>query len=439
MILPISAGILELASAMHSPISIVRADNDVADGIVKIDAVSFKGKGLASNPMLDVYVAMPYEHLQFTSHDGSFISEYSLRVVLRDTVGRTIVDTVIDRTIVESSYTVTRGKTGKSDNVQRRFSVAPNSYVIEVTIDDSFGQRTFAAKRTCRVVDYNTEPDALSSILYLSDIEQRGSRFTIVPYIGEYIWSNDQRLFAFFEYYTTSVGKEVAFSWDITTPDLRTLASGVSEPMLPAQQTTQTFVPITIGTRLIPGDYTLTIRAHLAAAQGNIDTTETLAITQRPYRVPQSMAGDLLKDLRKAIKQLIYVTGQDTIDSMLAAKTDGERLTMFESFWKSIDPSPSTAKNEALEEYYARIQVANQRFKSYNEGWLTDMGRVYIIYGEPLTVEKVLGQNRLTVYARWTYPNGVVVTFEDPSGFGDFRLRSPLPGSPKYEFRRSAR
>ena len=92
-----------------------------------------------------------------------------------------------------------------------------------------------------------------------------------------------------------------------------------------------------------------------------------------------------------------------------------------------------------LDEYYQRISTANARFRSYNEGWLTDMGRVYIIYGEPLTIEKFLGPNRLSVYSRWTYGNGITVTFEDPSGFGDFRLRSPLAGNPKYEYRRSLR
>ena len=353
MILPIAVGIAELATAMHSPLPIVGVRNEASDGIMKVDAVSFKGKGPAANPMVDLYVAMPYEHLQFASHDGSFISEYSMTIEIRDTSGRTVVDTVISRTIVESSYTATRGKTGKSDNVQQRFTLAPNTYIIEVAVTDNFGMRTFTTQRTSRVRDYASEHESLSSILFLSDIEQRGSRYTIVPYIGEFIWSNEQRLFAFFEYYSQSVGSRVGFTWDITTPDLRTLASGSSEVLAVTDRTMQSFVPLTLSTRLIPGDYILSIRAHSADADGAIDTTTTLALSQRPYRVPQSMAGDLMKDIRKAIKQLIYVAGQDTIDSMLAAKTDGERLTMFENFWKSIDPSPSTAKNEGLEEYYA--------------------------------------------------------------------------------------
>jgi GWxTD domain-containing protein len=437
MTLPITTAALGVLAATSPTAVHASAYADELPSVVRLDAVSFKGRGLGANPILDVYAAVPYEQLQFASHDGSFVNEYSLFIEIRDSSGRTVIDTVINRTIVESSYTVTRGKTGKSDNTQQRFTLAPNSYSIEVTVTDAFGMRNFTAKRTCRIPDYSSESEAISSILYLSDIEQRGSRYSIVPYIGEYIWSNEQRLFAFFEFYTVAAGGHVAFSWDITTPDLQTLASGISEPMVINSRLMQTFLPLAMSARLVPGDYTLAVRAHPADANGNIDTLKTLALSQRSYRVPSSMAGDLMKDIRKAIKQLIYIAGQDTIDSMLAAPTDGERLTRFESFWKTIDPSPNTTKNEALEEYYARIEAANERFRSYNEGWLTDMGRVYIIYGEPITVERFLGQNRVTVFSRWTYANGVVITFEDPSGFGDFRLRSPLPGNPKYEYRRS--
>jgi GWxTD domain-containing protein len=437
MILPITAALGLLTPPVHNAAPAWMYTDQLS--VLKLDAVSLKGRGPAANPLLDVYVAMPYEHLQFTPYDGSFVGEYTLRIRIRDTVGTTYIDTSLTKTIVESSYTVVRGKTGKSDNTQRRFTLPAGIYVIDVQARDVFGQKTYSAEQRQTVYDLNAEADALSSILYLSEIEQRGNRYTIIPYIGEQMWSNDQRLFAFFEYYTSSIRSLVGFTWDISSSDMRALASGSAEPMRPTGQATQAFVPIVLAGRLIPGEYTLTIRAHPVIADGAVDTTDVLASTSRAYHVPQSMAGELLKDLRKAIKQLIYVTGQDTIDSLLAASTDGERLTRFENFWKSIDPTPNSAKNEALEEYYGRIEVANERFRSYNEGWLTDMGRVYIIYGEPLTVERLLGQNRLTVFSRWTYPNGVVVTFEDPSGFGDFRLRSTLPGNPKYEYRRAGR
>jgi GWxTD domain-containing protein len=437
MILPITAALgLLVPPVSHATTAWVNADEL---SVLKLDAVSFKGRGLAANPLLDVYVAMPYEHLQFTPYDGSFVSEYALRIRVRDDAGRSFVDTSVTKTIREPSYTVTRGKTGKADNTQRRFTLPAGSYVIDVQARDAFGQKIYTAEQRHTVQDLNAEADALSSILYVSDIEQKGHRYTIIPYIGEQMWSNDLRLFAFFEFYTTSIRRHVTFTWDITAADMRTLASGSTEPLLPTGPATQTFVPIVLYTRLITGNYTFSIRAHPADANGVADTTEVLASTSRPYHVPQSMAGDLLKDLRKAIKQLIYVTGQDTIDSLLEAPTDGERLSRFEDFWKSIDPTPNSSKNEAMEEYYGRIDIANERFKSYNEGWLTDMGRVYIIYGEPLSMDPYQGQNRISVFMRWTYPNGVDVIFEDPSGFGDFRLRSPLPGNPKYEFRRAGR
>jgi len=403
---------------------------------VELDVFSCKGRVIGDNPILDIYTTIPFEHLQFTSFDGSFLNKYTIQFVVRDTTGRTILDTTSTQTIVESSYNVTRGKTGKSDNHQHRLTLAPNTYDVEVFIVDQFAQRTFSAKKRHTVRDYNQEAHALSSILFVSDVEQKGNRYSIIPYIGEPGWQPERHLFAFFEYYTTTVDSYIGFSWEITSQDLRTLASGISEGAKMSNTTNQAFVPIIRTSRPVPGDYVLTVRAHPAAADGVLDTTSILASTSRSYRVPQSMAGNLLKDLRKAIKQMMYVAGQDTIDSLLAIMNQGEQLTRFENYWRTLDPTPSTTKNEALEEYYGRIDIANERFRSYNEGWLTDMGRVYIIYGEPYTIETFRGQNGLSIISRWTYGNGITIMFDDPSGFGDFRLRGTLPGNPKYVFRR---
>src|SRR2546422_1605729 len=42
------------------------------------------------------------------------------------------------------------------------------------------------------------------------------------------------------------------------------------------------------------------------------------------------------------------------------------------------------SENEALEAYFRRIQIANQRFReSGDPGWLTDRGEVFITLGDP--------------------------------------------------------
>ncbi|MDZ7822184.1 MAG: GWxTD domain-containing protein [Candidatus Marinimicrobia bacterium] len=60
-----------------------------------------------------------------------------------------------------------------------------------------------------------------------------------------------------------------------------------------------------------------------------------------------------------------------------------EKRKFFTETWENLDPTPGTERNELMNEYYYRVQTANQRFSGQREGWRSDRGMIYIIYGEP--------------------------------------------------------
>ena len=64
-------------------------------------------------------------------------------------------------------------------------------------------------------------------------------------------------------------------------------------------------------------------------------------------------------------------------------QTDAEKDAFIEQFWRRRDPDPRTSINEYKEEFYRRIQYANEHFTSGLAGWKTDRGMVYIKYGPP--------------------------------------------------------
>jgi GWxTD domain-containing protein len=63
--------------------------------------------------------------------------------------------------------------------------------------------------------------------------------------------------------------------------------------------------------------------------------------------------------------------------------TPEERERFIEEFWRRRDPNPQTPENEFREEFYRRIAYANENFGAGMPGWLTDRGRVYVLYGPP--------------------------------------------------------
>jgi len=62
---------------------------------------------------------------------------------------------------------------------------------------------------------------------------------------------------------------------------------------------------------------------------------------------------------------------------------DEERDQFIEQFWLRRDPTPDTPENEYKEEHYRRIAYSNEHFPAGKPGWMTDRGRIYIVFGPP--------------------------------------------------------
>jgi len=63
---------------------------------------------------------------------------------------------------------------------------------------------------------------------------------------------------------------------------------------------------------------------------------------------------------------------------------ESEREQFKVDFWARRDPDPDTEANEFKDEYYQRLERANQMFLGEGRpGWLTDRGRIYILFGPP--------------------------------------------------------
>jgi GWxTD domain-containing protein len=75
---------------------------------------------------------------------------------------------------------------------------------------------------------------------------------------------------------------------------------------------------------------------------------------------------------RKAFKQL---------------SNEEEREKFIEAFWDRRNPNPDSEDNEFKDEHYRRIEYANEHFAAGEPGWMTDRGRIYIVFGPPDEIE----------------------------------------------------
>jgi GWxTD domain-containing protein len=169
--------------------------------------------------------------------------------------------------------------------------------------------------------------------------------------------------------------------------------------------------------RLPMGEAHLELEAVGAGAGGG-------ASTRAPFLVSFSSQW-VITNFAEMIGLLRYFDHPDLVDSLRKA-TPERRPEVWRQFWKQTDPVPLTPENEALDDYFKRVQVANQRYAEAGDpGWLTDRGEVYITLGEPDEVYDLRGDVSRggTAVVRWSYTTlQLVLIFADQTGFGRFRL-----------------
>ncbi len=95
-------------------------------------------------------------------------------------------------------------------------------------------------------------------------------------------------------------------------------------------------------------------------------------------------------------------------------------------FWKRQERETTLPWIELRRRYLQAVASANESFKSFaGEGWRSDRGRVYLLYGKPDDVERFPSPDDSKPYEVWTYngiEGGVEFFFGDRSGFKDYHL-----------------
>jgi GWxTD domain-containing protein len=103
---------------------------------------------------------------------------------------------------------------------------------------------------------------------------------------------------------------------------------------------------------------------------------------------------------------------------------DTEKPRFIEEFWLKRDPDPDTPENEFKMEYFNRLERAGQLFTGEGmPGWLTDRGRIYVLFGPPMDriTQPMSGDADARCREIWYYGDFPVV-FLDEACTGSYKL-----------------
>ncbi len=406
-----------LLSVLISLFSINSFSKD--EPIFDFDALNFySSEGTKSR--VDVYIDIPFGKLEFkkSKQEKGYVSEINLTIDVTDKSGKNVFTKTTKEELfspkADFEYLANTRKI-----ITKNIFLNSGEYKIKLTIYELSTQKTYDREKPVTVKDFTSLPLTLSDVMIVSKMEEVNGMKKITPEPSRNVSTLDTFFLFFFVYnnsmiretdlecrilnssneqvYKTNINKELSFGGDIQNQMIISVSSS----------------------SINLGNYTVELKVTSAGQS----TSSTSFFTNEIMDFPFS-----LKEIDKLIDQLQYISKDDELKFIRAGKTDAEKQKRFIEFWLKKDPSPNTKRNEIMIEYYKRIQYANKNYTTmWREGWITDMGMVYIIFGLPGNIDRHPYEMDTKPYEVWDYYDiNRQFIFVDNSGFGDYRLVTPI-------------
>jgi GWxTD domain-containing protein len=118
---------------------------------------------------------------------------------------------------------------------------------------------------------------------------------------------------------------------------------------------------------------------------------------------------------------LFYLMEKDDHEDLMSISDPVKLKQQIDRFWLKNIKNQRKAQN-VIELYYERVEEANKQFSNYKEGWKTDMGMMYILFGPPRYVNSSIND------VVWSYSTNLA----DPET--NFLFRNPKVKSKFYPF-----
>ena len=367
------------------------------DYVVKPSANLGKGE-------LSIMLSIPYDEIHFVKQNSHFKGRVDISIMIFEGKEKRVSESWIEKlSLNEFKMTNSRKKTMEMHKI---YDLIPGKYRLEVLITDLKTQNRRKQVKEIDMSKLSMGPWMMGDLYFMPDSTAlEGSKdIPEAIYVG---------------FTASGVKGKYPFTYILQSSD-KTIKQGKFEVELVKGRHEYVFPVRTAD--LNYNQYFLTLITV-------IDSMEYKRSI--PLRVQWSGTSSLMPDFEDAIEQMRYLSHTGYFSSrdfkkMMNAQGE-EKKDIFTEIWKSIDPTPHTENNELMNEYYYRVHVANQRFSGHRDGWRSDRGMIFVIYGEPDAVEEHNMEIDTKPYMIWYYYSvNRSFIFIDHTGFGDYQLSEPL-------------
>lgn len=435
---PGSAATLFLALVLClMPVQVFSSDSLKVD----LDYAAFKYLPDVNKSYLEIYYSLEQKQLEYLKQVKGFGAVISLEITLQDQKGGKVKEKSWQiGNLVEDTAKIFTSDALLIDVLGD--TLPAGTYFLELKALDLNSNKTGARKTQLQVPDFKADSLQLSDIQLALDLKEdttevkfNKSGMRVLPNPRREYISKEEMLYLYAELYNLKFDPEakekgylLGFSvLDSTGSNRKDYGSATH---IRPGSTAVLANALNVGS-LPPGNYFLQVSAKDLASGQQVTKTKPFsilpsAILEKPG---EPATEEEAKNLRK---MLTYIATKDELKMYDQLNLAGKRQFLAE-FWKRKDPDPSTPENEFKIEYYRRWEEAQRRYSTTQagkdawkkDGWKTDMGRVYIVYGEPDNIERYPVAMEAKGWEKWNYDRiqgGVYFIFVDEQGFGAYRL-----------------
>jgi len=369
---------------------------------------------------LDVYLKIAYDELQFIKYNNIFRATYELSITIFDASGDRQEGRVIRDTIKVDDFFRTNSREDFAI-LKTNFLIKHNNYRMNIGVMDLDTRKTGFRRMTLAVPKYGTDL-AVSDILLLDYLVILGSGdVKLTPSISNALISESSEFQAYYEIY--GVKEKISIKNIVSDVDGKEIYSKKFDAE-PVEGVVKIYDSIKQD-KLKFNKYKFVVEV----GKGKNKVSKS-----KMFRVRWLGMSETITNLDKAVEYLRYIAPAVEMEKMLSSNYELKRQ-LFTNFWKKRDPSPESERNELMVEYYKRIEFTNDNFASFQDGWKADMGMVYILFGSPNDIERHPFEISQKPYEVWYYYDiNRNFVFQDNSGFGDFKLVTPLFDTRRSDF-----
>lgn len=120
----------------------------------------------------------------------------------------------------------------------------------------------------------------------------------------------------------------------------------------------------------------------------NEDAEQSTLFKAREFNITSSFFPSV-RNVNEFAEPLFYLMGRREYERLMSIQDPDSLKREVDLFWLK-DMRNSNRARQVIELYYSRVEQANKQFSNFKEGWKTDMGMVFILFGPPYYVENYL-------------------------------------------------